>query len=304
MWLEKQSFISFTWQTATKVISGGILSKIFLQTFLSNFTWKIKRLWKLDFSKFSGDPCISKPNRVHRHRWLTDPFTLGTWSYPSINSSFKVLYALHLNLELSILEGTILYTWTWSYPSLKVLYSTLEPGAFHPWRYYTLHLNLELYILEGTILYTWTWSYTSLKVLYTLHLNLELSILEGTIYSTLEPGAFHPWRYYTLHLNLELSILEGTVYSTLEPGAIHPWRYCILYTWTWSYPSFHSFFKVLYALHLNLELSILECTVYSTLGTWSYPSFHSSFRALYIYINSTYTKDKIINFSERLDFSS
>ncbi len=150
MWLEKQSFISFTWQTATKVISGGILSKIFLQTFLNNFTWKIKRLWKLDFSKFSGDPCISKPNRVHRHRWLTDPFTLGTWSYPSINSSFKVLYALHL----------------------------------------------------------------------------------------------------------------------------------------------------------NLELSILECTVYSTLGTWSYPSFHSSFRALYIYINSTYTKDKIINFSERLDFSS
>ena len=152
----------------------------------------------------------------------------------------------------------MLYTWTWSYPSLKVLYSTLEPGAIHPWRYYTLHLNLELSILEGTILYTWTWSYTSLKVLY----------------------------------------------STLEPGAIHPWRYCILYTWTWSYPSFHSFFKVLYALHLNLELSILECTVYSTLGTWSYPSFHSSFRALYIYINSTYTKDKIINFSERLDFSS
>jgi len=204
LWLEKQSFISFTWQTATKVISGGILSKIFLQTFLNNFTWKIKRLWKLDFSKFSGDPCISKPNRVHRHRWLTDPFTLGTWSYPSINSSFKVLYALHLNLELSILEGTILYTWTWSFPSLKVLYSTLEPGAIHPWRYYTLHLNLELYILEGTVystlepgaihpsthplryymLYTWTWSYPCLNVLYTLHL---------------APGAIHPFTHPLEH---------------------------------------------------------------------------------------------------------
>ena len=129
--------------------------------------------------------------------------TLGTWSYPSIHSSFKVLYTLHLvpgaihpsrynihytgYLELSILQGTIYSTLgTWSYPSFKVQY-TLHwvPGAIHPSRYNILCTEyMELYILQCTIYSTLsTWSYPSFKVQYTLHW---------------VPGAIHPSRYNIL----------------------------------------------------------------------------------------------------------
>ena len=37
--------------------------------------------------QFSGNPNITKISKVIRHTWLTDPFSLGTYSYPSINST-------------------------------------------------------------------------------------------------------------------------------------------------------------------------------------------------------------------------
>ena len=39
--------------------------------------------------QFSGNPNITQISRVIRHTWLTDPFSLGTWSYPSIYSTAK-----------------------------------------------------------------------------------------------------------------------------------------------------------------------------------------------------------------------
>jgi len=39
--------------------------------------------------QFSGNPNISQISKVIRHTWLTDPFSLGTWSYPSIYSTAK-----------------------------------------------------------------------------------------------------------------------------------------------------------------------------------------------------------------------
>ena len=39
--------------------------------------------------RFSGNPSIPLVSKVTRHSWLTDPFSMGTWSYPSINSTSK-----------------------------------------------------------------------------------------------------------------------------------------------------------------------------------------------------------------------
>ena len=39
--------------------------------------------------QFSGNPDITQISKVIRHTWLTDPFSLGTWSYPSIYSTAK-----------------------------------------------------------------------------------------------------------------------------------------------------------------------------------------------------------------------
>jgi len=40
--------------------------------------------------KFTGDPTIEVPDQLHRHKWLTDPYTRGTWSFPSVNSTNEV----------------------------------------------------------------------------------------------------------------------------------------------------------------------------------------------------------------------
>ena len=32
--------------------------------------------------KFTGDPGVPRPMRLHRHAWSTDPFSLGSASYP------------------------------------------------------------------------------------------------------------------------------------------------------------------------------------------------------------------------------
>ena len=37
--------------------------------------------------QFSGNPNITQISKVIRHTWLTDPFSLGTYCYPSINST-------------------------------------------------------------------------------------------------------------------------------------------------------------------------------------------------------------------------
>eukprot|EP00088_Acartia_fossae_P010634 TRINITY_DN15319_c0_g1_i2.p1 TRINITY_DN15319_c0_g1~~TRINITY_DN15319_c0_g1_i2.p1 ORF type:complete len:207 (-),score=22.72 TRINITY_DN15319_c0_g1_i2:84-647(-) len=36
---------------------------------------------------FSGDPAISTPDRIIRHRWLEDPLTMGAWSHPSVRTN-------------------------------------------------------------------------------------------------------------------------------------------------------------------------------------------------------------------------
>lgn len=35
---------------------------------------------------FVGDPGLEPPARVIRHRWTADPYSLGTWSYPSLTT--------------------------------------------------------------------------------------------------------------------------------------------------------------------------------------------------------------------------
>ena len=39
--------------------------------------------------QFPGNPNITQISRVIRHTWLTDPFSLETWSSPSINSTAR-----------------------------------------------------------------------------------------------------------------------------------------------------------------------------------------------------------------------
>jgi len=39
--------------------------------------------------QFTGDPTIEVPTRLHRHKWLTDPYARGTWSFPSVDSKYE-----------------------------------------------------------------------------------------------------------------------------------------------------------------------------------------------------------------------
>eukprot|EP00091_Calanus_sinicus_P009483 TRINITY_DN22176_c0_g1_i1.p2 TRINITY_DN22176_c0_g1~~TRINITY_DN22176_c0_g1_i1.p2 ORF type:complete len:101 (-),score=22.64 TRINITY_DN22176_c0_g1_i1:116-418(-) len=38
---------------------------------------------------FTGDPTLPVPDRVIRHCWTTDPFTMGAYSYPSTSSQLS-----------------------------------------------------------------------------------------------------------------------------------------------------------------------------------------------------------------------
>ena len=52
----------------------------------------------LDHRRITGDPGLSAPIRLHRHRWLVDPLARGTWSYPSDQATSQV-------------HTVFLYTW-------------------------------------------------------------------------------------------------------------------------------------------------------------------------------------------------
>lgn len=37
--------------------------------------------------RFTGDPGLAAPFKVHRHKWTTDPYSLGSWSYHALTTS-------------------------------------------------------------------------------------------------------------------------------------------------------------------------------------------------------------------------
>lgn len=48
--------------------------------------------------KFTGNPSISTPTRVKRHNWISDPLTLGAWSYPTPRTNYNDFSALQVPL--------------------------------------------------------------------------------------------------------------------------------------------------------------------------------------------------------------
>ena len=48
--------------------------------------------------RFTGDPAISKPDRIVWHKWLSDPFTMGVWSHPSPYTNVSDYGALQVPL--------------------------------------------------------------------------------------------------------------------------------------------------------------------------------------------------------------
>ena len=53
---------------------------------LLHFFWQIVLTVTDVLRKFTGDPGLLPPNKIHRHTWTTDRFSLGTSSYPSLDT--------------------------------------------------------------------------------------------------------------------------------------------------------------------------------------------------------------------------
>ena len=70
--------------------------------------------------KFTGDPGVPRPRRLHRHAWSTDPFSLGSASYPILatDSAGSHTFSTQNRYRISAARDDSLYVVHYTYNPL------------------------------------------------------------------------------------------------------------------------------------------------------------------------------------------